>query len=189
MSVDAYLTVTGAYVREEFLTPEECETATRMFPDLQPGVVENASKVRRSSRVAFLLPQNSSLLTDRQRQLYDRLMRALVRANEIVGRFQIHTLEPLQLAEYSAESSGEYDWHLDIGPGVSSKRKLSISVQLSAPEDYDGGDLELWGSRSCSRKQGTLIAFPSYLLHRVSPVTRGVRRSLVAWAIGHRSYL
>ena len=68
-------------------------------------------------------------------------------------------------------------------------RSLSIVVQLSDPNDYDGCDLELlnMGEKrptKMMRDRGTLIAFPSYTLHRVTPATRGVRNSLVAWVTG-----
>ena len=68
-------------------------------------------------------------------------------------------------------------------------RKISISIQLSRPEDYDGGDLELmYGTepQKLDRTRGAFIAFPSFMLHRVTPVTRGTRWSLVAWILGTR---
>ena len=64
-------------------------------------------------------------------------------------------------------------------------------MQLSDPADYDGGELELKNSTRtlvAPRAQGTLIVFPSFLLHRVAPVTRGTRRSLVGWASGTHPY-
>ncbi len=92
-----------------------------------------------------------------------------------------------QIARYSADVAGHYDWHIDLGTGRFSRRKLSLSVQLSAGEDYDGGDLEFHLSgldAAKMREQGTLIAFPSFHEHRVTPVTRGERFSLVAWIDG-----
>ncbi len=92
--------------------------------------------------------------------------------------------EALQFTEYN--EGGLFHWHVDDGaPGVIS-RKLSFTLQLSDPRAYEGGDLEIWGSTrtTCSRERGTLICFPSYTLHRVTPVTRGVRRSLVVWVTG-----
>ena len=68
--------------------------------------------------------------------------------------------------------------------GSTAKRRLSATVQLSAPEDYDGGSLELRDGaavRTATREAGSLVAFPSTTLHRVTPVTRGVRYALVAW--------
>jgi PKHD-type hydroxylase len=177
------------YVREGFLTAEECEAVRALFPPPQPGTVEGASKVARRSHVSLLPPKSSQHITHAQVLLYDRMLSALVRANEFVGQFQISTIETLQLAEYRAGEQGMYDWHLDIGSANNtSRRKVSVSVQLSNPNDYDGGDLEIWGSNNRVREQGALIAFASYLPHRVTPVTRGVRRSLVAWAVGLHPY-
>lgn len=92
-----------------------------------------------------------------------------------------------QIARYTEEVRGHYDWHIDLGIGATSRRKLSASIQLSPAEAYDGGDLEFHLSgldRDKMRQQGTLIAFPSFLEHRVTPVTRGERYSLVVWVDG-----
>jgi PKHD-type hydroxylase len=95
----------------------------------------------------------------------------------------------IQYTEYHANEGGKYDWHHDVlwtrNDGMD--RKLSLTVQLSDPSDYDGGDFEFSEVEplpSWSKQQGTVMVFPSYLLHRVKPVTRGVRRSLVAWFEG-----
>ncbi len=92
----------------------------------------------------------------------------------------------VQLARYDADNRGFYDWHMDAGPQAP-RRKLSISVQLSAPDDYEGGDLEFFFRNtpvSADRDKGLIIAFPSVIMHRVAPVTRGARYSLVAWIEG-----
>ena len=92
-----------------------------------------------------------------------------------------------QIARYTGEQQGHYDWHIDLGSGRFSRRKLSLSVQLSASDAYDGGDLDFHLSgldRTRMRQQGTLVAFPSFLEHRVAPVTRGERFSLVVWVDG-----
>lgn len=120
-----------------------------------------------------------------------RLTRLVAEVNREVFNFALTGFdEDIQLTEYRAEVAGFYDWHADIGGrGIPQSRKLSLTVQLSDPADYDGGALEL-NSRGepevapCGR--GTAIAFPSYVLHRVTPVTRGVRRSLVVWVHGPR---
>jgi PKHD-type hydroxylase len=66
-------------------------------------------------------------------------------------------------------------------------RKLSISIQLTNPEEYEGGELYLYDEDKgtlMSKEQGTLIIFPSYVLHEVMPVTKGERNSLVTWVTG-----
>ena len=92
-------------------------------------------------------------------------------------------LERPQLLKYSAPSQG-YDWHLDIGLGDSSTRKISISILLN--DDYKGGDLAFFtdGESHINPDKGTAVAFPSYLPHRVTPLTEGIRWSLVCWIAG-----
>jgi len=66
-------------------------------------------------------------------------------------------------------------------------RKLSVSLQLNKSKDYEGGDLNLYYNNNpikMLREQGTLIVFPSYTLHEVTPITKGERNSLVAWVSG-----
>jgi predicted 2-oxoglutarate/Fe(II)-dependent dioxygenase YbiX len=94
----------------------------------------------------------------------------------------------IQLARYDSSDQGFYDWHTDFGD-IAPHRKISITVQLSRPEDYEGGDLELFfrsPPHKMDRTRGAFIAFPSFALHRVTPVTRGTRWSLVAWISGAR---
>lgn len=94
----------------------------------------------------------------------------------------------IQLARYDSSDHGFYDWHTDFGD-IAPHRKISISVQLSRPEDYEGGDLELLfrnPPHRMERTRGAFIAFPSFAVHRVTPVTRGTRWSLVAWICGTR---
>jgi PKHD-type hydroxylase len=96
----------------------------------------------------------------------------------------------IQFTAYDEQGS-HYDWHMDCGEGNLSRRKLSMTIQLSDPEGYSGGNLELLYGRhpvTVERKRGTLVAFPSYTLHRVTPVTAGVRYSLVLWISGASPY-
>ena len=96
--------------------------------------------------------------------------------------------DEIQYTEYFGENNGHYSWHGDIGPNVP-HRKLSIVVQLSDPEDYEGGELELSAGSYLvdgPKTKGTVIVFPSFVLHRVLPLTSGERRSLVSWVSGPR---
>ena len=74
----------------------------------------------------------------------------------------------------------------DVG-GTINYRKLSITVQLSDPSDYEGGDLQFLITRepvTAKREKGNAIVFPSFMIHQVKPVTKGVRYSLVCWCSG-----
>jgi predicted 2-oxoglutarate/Fe(II)-dependent dioxygenase YbiX len=121
--------------------------------------------------------------------LYERLWSAAQECNRLFFCVDIAGVEPnVQLARYDSASAGFYDWHTDFA-GIRPLRKISISIQLSRAADYDGGDLELMYGiqpQPLDRTRGTLIAFPSFMLHRVTPVTRGTRWSLVAWILGTR---
>lgn len=95
-----------------------------------------------------------------------------------------------QYTEYHGSQEGKYDWHHDIdwnrNDGLD--RKLSITVQLSDPSEYEGGDFSFSEVQNPdagqAKAKGTVLVFPSYLSHAVSPVTSGVRKSLVAWFEG-----
>ena len=121
--------------------------------------------------------------------LYDRIWSAASECNRLFFCVDIAGIEAnVQLARYDSRDLGFYGWHTDFA-GVRPLRKLSISIQLSRAEDYEGGDLELlYGEQPqpLDKTRGTLIVFPSFMLHRVMPVTRGTRWSLVAWIVGTR---
>lgn len=93
--------------------------------------------------------------------------------------------ESLQLTNYNGSDNGMYGWHQDYNAIIS--RKLSLVLQLSDPKDYEGGDLQIFagGTPNTVRKErGLVAAFPSYIMHQVTPVTRGTRQTLVAWVSG-----
>jgi PKHD-type hydroxylase len=100
-------------------------------------------------------------------------------------RFDLFGLvDEIQFARYSVGDG--FGWHLDAGGGQTSTRKLSMSVQLCDDDEYSGGDLEVCACPQLDprRRRGTIIVFPSFLAHQVTPVTQGTRYSLVAWAHG-----
>ena len=119
----------------------------------------------------------------------DRMMRVVAGANRDSFGFDLTEFaESPQVARYGAEREGHFDWHSDIGAGdLAQKRKLTIVVQLSDPASYDGGTLEVWPDstvRQAPRDRGTAAIFPSFVLHRVTPVTTGTRWSLTLWSHG-----
>ena len=116
--------------------------------------------------------------------LYRRVGEIFEAANERF-RFRLCGLiESIMVVEY--EQGDAFDWHLDSGPSLAANRKLSLSIQLSASADYDGGRLEFCGKAvpDEAARQGTAIVFAPFLAHRISRIERGRRRSLVAWAYG-----
>jgi PKHD-type hydroxylase len=137
----------------------------------------------RKSKIIWI-PKNKQTLW-----LYDKLGSTALEINkEMNWDFDITGLcECIQYAEYDSEYKGFYDWHMDIGNNVTSKRKISISIQFSEPEEYEGGGLDFQVGRdiwTAPKINNCAIIFPSYFLHRVKPVTKGKRKSLVLWVSG-----
>jgi len=94
--------------------------------------------------------------------------------------------EPAQFTEYP--KGGFYDWHMDLNAfgqdGQNPIRKISMTLLLSDPKDFTGGDLlfgELGNNKPTPLKQGQAIFFASFLRHKVAPVKKGIRRSMVMW--------
>jgi PKHD-type hydroxylase len=118
--------------------------------------------------------------------IYDKIAKLAHEANKEMWNFDIWGYhDNLQYTTYYGDG-GHYDWHLDLGPGLSN-RKLSVVLQLSDPEEYVGGDLQMnvGGSLlTVPKSKGLLCFFPSFLLHRVTPLSSGTRTSLVTWLCG-----
>ena len=95
--------------------------------------------------------------------------------------------EQIQLTAY--DESGFYGWHEDWDPfGVGNQiRKVSVVALLSDPEDFEGGEFEFEPGVPIKMKKGSVIAFPSFLRHQVTPVTSGKRYSAVCWINGPRT--
>lgn len=119
----------------------------------------------------------------------DAVTDLVARANRDAFGFDLSDFaESAQVARYDAHQQGHFDWHTDIGAGtLAARRKLTVVVQLSDPDDYDGGALEGRPGSTVAvapRARGQATVFPSFVLHRVTPVTTGVRWSLTLWAHG-----
>lgn len=137
--------------------------------------------------------------TENFQWIYEKLMALSVTANNEMWNFDlVSSLESIQYTEYYASENGHYGWHQDIGTGeLPSKRKVSITIQLSEDDEYEGGDLQICTgglgdgnldrTKTCPRGKGVGVLFPSYMMHRVTPVTKGIRKSLVLW-VGGSSY-
>ena len=130
------------------------------------------------------------------RWLYDTLWPLVTQANDELFHFDIDIVtDPIHYVIYPTPTTpqnndgGHLDWHMDIGAHGVNKRKLAMTVQLSDPNDYDGGDFEIWFSGDnkptlIPREKGDVIIFPTFCMHRITPVTRGERRCLVFWTGG-----
>jgi PKHD-type hydroxylase len=162
------------------LSKEECGKVVELGENLPrtDGRVELGPDAYRVSHIAWIEPRPET------HWLFHKLAVLFAEANRHYGFELVGFVDALQYTVYGAEQ--HFEWHLDLGMDQTSARKLSMSIQLSDPGDYAGGDLELISVNTGaeSRQLGSATFFPSYLAHRVTPVKSGVRRSLVAWAYG-----
>ena len=169
---------------EAAFTKEECERIvehTEPLPYVDATVGMNESildpSVRKSKLKWIWFNQETAWI-------FAKLQELVLGANKNRYGFNLSGFfESLQYTEYDSSRS-HYDWHQDHGSGEHSRRKLSLVIQLSPSESYRGGVLELYGCSEIPNSQGTVIIFPSYEMHRVTPVVDGTRSSLVAWVTG-----
>ena len=123
--------------------------------------------------------------------LYLRMEAIVLRLNADLFHFELTGLTTMQYAVYHEEEAGYFDWHSDYGryqgdPGQE-PRKITLSLQMSDGASYDGCDLEVRAAHPvdvAARERGALMAFRANALHRVTPITRGLRKALVVWAAG-----
>ena len=116
--------------------------------------------------------------------MYNQVNQFIQQANlNHFGFGDIQITEQAQFTEYPV--GGFYDWHMDCDVNMAHEppvRKISMTVLLNDPLEFEGGDLELMSPGKFKKlKQGHAMVFASFLNHRVAPVTRGVRQSLVMW--------
>ncbi len=168
--------------KADFLTADECASIIQQAKNRATvagslGAEDEINQSTRSSDVTYLMHN------DENDWLYDRLGREIQQVNAEAYQYQLSGIEAIQLASY--EEGDFYDWHTDLGEADNSTRKLSLSIQLTPADEYDGGELEFMKTADTGIKdQGAIVFFPSFLHHQVKPVTRGRRYSLVAWVHG-----
>ena len=171
---------TYAYWEKAF-TKEECKTIIDIAKN--KGLIKGTTKGKtdaRLSKVSWLYS------TDDLGWVFKKITDIVLNLNDRFFQFDIFGLnEGLQFTNYKAPSD-KYKKHIDRAVD-SVIRKLSLSIQLTEPKEYKGGELYLYENEKgilMKKEQGTLILFPSYTLHEVTPVTKGERNSLVSWVTG-----
>lgn len=183
---------TNYYWFEEGFTPEELQLVEQQVQEIpfQPGITEAGGQDQgegleaRNSMVKWI-PFNAET-----KWIYDKIGDLALIANRDMFNFQLsHMPEQIQYTEYYGTNKGHYDWHMDIGTeGFMKFRKISVTVQLSGPDEYEGGDLQIWTGgqypMTAPRGKGNVVIFPSFMMHRVTPVTSGTRKSFVLWLGG-----
>ena len=178
-------------VPEAFSIPE-CDQIIEMgmHLDSSAGRVKNKgtnygeldASVRECS-LTWLPPENLSF-----DWIYGRLAKLMNFANKSWDFDLNGETEHIQFTHYLPGNF--FDWHIDLGEKETSTRKLTCVIQLSKPDAYIGGDLQLNinNAKSVPRDCGTAIIFPTFVLHRVTNIEQGERFTLVSWANGKRSF-
>jgi PKHD-type hydroxylase len=144
---------------------------------------KGANPVIRSGTVQWINPHEVSP------RIFSHFFTLACVANEERGwNFDITGPSPsLQATSYSGTAEEHYDWHMDWGVGAMAYRKVSVVAHLSKPGDYEGGSLQLTNGSipiDAVQEYGSVTVFPSFILHRVTPVTRGRRLGVVSWVLG-----
>ena len=192
------------YYFKEALSEKLCDDIIQIAMDDKPDVATTGLKIRNDEDVKNLLQKRDSYITWLNEEwIYKEIRPYVHRANKLAGwNFDIVDSEPCQFTIYN--EGQYYGWHTDSSGWYYEKekqngliRKLSVTVSLSHPHEYEGGVLEFDNRMEdepddkhhilpCKQilPKGSICVFPSFTHHRVSPVTKGKRLSLVQWNLG-----
>ena len=172
---------THYYYFKHGFSSAECDSIIENFKDkamTQGKVFGDHNKEGRRTNICWI-PNNSTT-----GWIYERIIGMAVQANKAMFHFDVSNLrDKIQFGMYDESFQGTYQRHIDIGTGSNGQRKISISVQLSDPDSYQGGELIIKDYVAPNNK-GDVSIFPSFIEHEVKPVTKGTRYSLVLWLYG-----
>ena len=169
----------------QFMLPTEVDRVRALWDENEKseatlvGTTTSDDSLRKSS--VMFIPDN-----EQGDWIYQKMGGLAIQVNN--ERFWFDLLgfhQPLQLTNYG--EGDHFNWHSDFGVGDISHRKISLTVQLSDPDEYEGGDLEFMINdkvMKAPREKGTVVVFPSFVMHRVTPITKGTRKSIVGWVSG-----
>jgi PKHD-type hydroxylase len=180
----------NTYHQERLLSSAQCERALELANQngFKPGVLSatggGPQPVNLEIRKCACSRITEKAAPDLVQSVYDYVVGINQWGFELVD-------EPPQLEVVAYQGEGHFLRHTDWG-GMNNRRKISVSVQLSSPDDYEGCDLVLhdgpYGEVTASKERGVAIAFPSWTLHEVTPLISGERFAMVAWFLGPQSY-
>ena len=195
------------YIYRQVITPKECEEiiSLGLSKNIQTATIMGNKKPDNKQKIKELKKtRNSEVSWLNEPWLYNIFIPLIDNANSRAQwNFDISWAENFQFTKY--EKTNHYTWHTDStdkpyqspDPNFNGKiRKISLVASLSDSNDYEGGDLQIDLSNSTNRKpnivtikelrqKGSVVIFPSFMWHRVTPITKGTRFSLVMWNIGN----
>tara|TARA_Y100000004_G_scaffold54130_1_gene60276 strand:+ start:1984 stop:2553 length:570 start_codon:yes stop_codon:yes gene_type:complete len=142
--------------------------------DLEMRIGKTESNHKFRSVLMSRIPRNSYIA--------EFFTKKAIEINEVFGYF-LDGLEDIQYLEYNSDDF--YDYHVDISNSIASRRKISMSLILN-PNEFTGGDLVFFdaGKEIISEKSNNIIAFTSFMNHKVTKIESGTRKALVCWVSG-----
>jgi PKHD-type hydroxylase len=203
-----YQTITNQTVEKTFVTNQYAYFNDVFTKEELKKIIELSSEISLvdggvgdgtiGPRVSKINHQN---LNENNKWIFDRLNQLIMHCNWKFFNYDLTGYEFYQYAEYHAKDAGHYDYHVDIMFGGDNlrglaagfeTRKLSMSLLLNDPEvDFEGGGFYInvggggnVGAEIKELRLGSAILFPSFIMHKVAPVTKGIRKSLTVWVTG-----
>jgi PKHD-type hydroxylase len=191
-----YYSINSQNMPELKFSQQECDKILQMLRDAYPstasvGGTTEGSRIAKGIRSANIYVMEND---DENRWIYDKIANVVSFANQYHFGYDLTGItHGIQLVEYSSETEikGHYDWHVDAGNGEPVTRKISFTAQLSDPRDYEGCELVINNHGTevvATKERGSIHLFPSYMTHRVTPITKGTRHALVIWIHGSRRF-
>ncbi len=202
------------YYFQSALTPRFCDELIKYGKSQQEQLALTGGQTEKVNKgkplddkdiIDLKKKRDSNIVWLSDRWIFKEIQPFIHQANQLAGwNFEWSFSEACQFTKYKLNQF--YDWHADSwetpyankdNPDTFGKiRKLSVTCSLSAPEDYEGGELEFdfrntdpdkQSVRKCAeiKPRGSIVVFPSHVWHRVKPVTKGTRYSLVIWNLGY----
>ena len=187
------------YIFPRAVKPDVCDQIVKDCKDniLEKAVVVNHDKSSRDD--PEVRKTSVHFINDKDNKVNGLAWHFLREANKIRFNYDLEYFQSIQFAEY--KDGGFYGWHQDnTGANEANEvRKLSLTLVLSNPDTFEGGELQFYnGDRPLEdmgvitkeqatndiKAQGTAVVFDSLDWHRVTPVTKGIRHSIVCWTIG-----
>lgn len=175
---------------ERIFSPDECDTIIDMqnnpnYLILEKGFVGGMGEGVVNTDIRKSMVGWMTVCPDTA-WIFQRITDAVKSINKEFYQYDLTHMESIQFTKYEPDSNF-YGKHIDSMYETNSSRKLSVSVLMTDPEEFDGGDLNIYigdDPMPLPKDRGTALFFPSWSLHEVTPVTRGDRISLVSWICG-----
>lgn len=184
------VTFCSTFRSDLIFTPEECKKIIefgRNNTNTRKASIGDETASRVDTKVRSVNECHIPLEDPVHDWIYDKLGFAVAVANTEYFKFNLlGIIHSIQLLHYKGSDNDHYDWHVDVGGEGAATRKISVSIPLSDPANYEGGDLQFNNGAisGAPKDQGAISMFPSYMLHRVTPITKGERWVMVIWIHG-----